>query len=266
MTAHSDSFSKERTDSKASATGDNAGISFSCPHCNQHLAADTDMAGLSLECPACGKALVVPTPREEAPTKKIRVLASTDNRPAGKGRKWRKIALVGIVVAAIVAIVFMANRYQGLPGERAAIASVLEQDRNIAARAPRCDNANDIDARIEYPKYIVAQIFLIDLSQCPDDFAQAYDNHRHAWKQMLDVYYEGKQYQLRLGVGCLLVLFNGTAGRNGDFLWGLDSEQMQIAQKWKAANNAIAETFDKVLETATKHGVKTAKYRNLASQ
>ncbi len=265
MTAHSDSFSKERTDSKAGATGDNSGITFSCPHCNQHLSADFDMAGMSLECPACGKALVVPSPREEA-TPKIRVLGSQkDQTTTRKGRKWRRVAIAILIIAAIVGVARVINR-SGLTGNKGAIASVLERDRSIAARAPRCNNPNDVDERIEHTKYIVAQMLLIDLSRCPDDFAQAYDNHRNAWKQMLNVYYEGKQYQLRLGVGCLLVLFNGTAGRNSDFLWGLDNEQLQIAQKWKAADNAIAETFDKVLETATKHGVKTAKYRNPAFQ
>ncbi len=223
------------------------------------------MAGLSLECPACGKTLVVPTLHEEA-TPKIRVLGSQkDQTTTKKGRKWQRVAIAILIIAAIIGVARVINR-SGLTENKGAIASVLEKDKSIAARAPRCDNPNDVDARIESLKFIVAQMFLIDLGQCPDDFAQAYDNHRHAWKQMLNVYYEGKQYQLRLGVGCLLVLFNGTAGRNGDFLWGLDSEQMQITQKWKAADNAIVETFDKVLETATKHGVKTAKYRNFASQ
>ena len=112
MAAYSNSFSEERPESNASATGDNSGISFSCPHCNQHLAADTDMAGLSLECPACGKALVVPTPREEA-TPKIRILASTDNRPAGRGRKWRKIALAMVIVAATAIVVGTAIHCSG---------------------------------------------------------------------------------------------------------------------------------------------------------
>jgi DNA-directed RNA polymerase subunit RPC12/RpoP len=39
-----------------------ADISFSCPHCNQHLEAPPEMAGTDLECPSCNKQITVPKP------------------------------------------------------------------------------------------------------------------------------------------------------------------------------------------------------------
>ncbi len=160
----------------------------------------------------------------------------------------------------------MAHRCNGLTEDNGTIAAVLEQDRQIAVEAPKCNDLNDVDSATKRTYFIVGQMYRMDLSNCPDDFAQAYDNHRKAWQELLEVFYDTKRYQLRLGAGCLLVLFNGTSGRNSDFLWELDGEQKQLVKRYQDANRGIAETFDKVLGTATKHGVKTAQYRNPAFQ
>ncbi len=101
MTTISEHFPGQQTGSEDAASGVNPGISFSCPHCGQHLSADYDMAGLSLACPTCGQSLVVPSLRKEASTTRLTPV-SPNIRTTGKGRKWRRLAFALLIVTVVI--------------------------------------------------------------------------------------------------------------------------------------------------------------------
>src|SRR5262249_51295814 len=56
-------------------------ISFSCPHCDQHVAVDKSGAGMTVNCPSCNQQIEIP--RSPAP--------KTDTRPSWSDLKKAKI-------------------------------------------------------------------------------------------------------------------------------------------------------------------------------
>ena len=144
-------------------------------------------------------------------------------------------------------------------GKKKAIESVLEQDHQISNRAPITSESSDINAWLKKYEFIVTEMRAIDLSACPDDFAQAFSYHCQAWVDNYRVIQDIKSYQGKdtFWNGFL----NGLNGRSEAYINELNADQARIQQKGEEANKAIYDTYDKVLEIASKYGVKTAKYR-----
>lgn len=167
-----------------------------------------------------------------------------------------------VVIAVLVAIVFLGFCIQGCSGSnpKKAIERVLEEDRRISDRAPALPSQpksiDDLDAYfdaiIKNVKFNVTEMGKIDLSACPDDFARAYRQHYKAWVDVSD-YTERVPADLASALGFWDLLFGGRR---------LKKKNAELEQEGKKLNEKVEETYDQVLEIASKYGVRTSKYRN----
>ena len=166
-----------------------------------------------------------------------------------------------IIIAVCIAIAFIGFCVKSCSSAstKKVIEYVLEEDHQIATRAPSASGSDSIDDWIRRYEYIATEMRKIDLSACPDDFAQAYSNHWKAWGDSYLVLKDIKAYQGKdtFWQGFL----NGLLGRGGDYVNELNAEQARITRKVEEADKAVHDTYDKVLEIASKHGVRTSKYR-----
>ena len=171
-----------------------------------------------------------------------------------------------IIVACVVVALFICFLSCSGHCYKKAIESVLKQDRQIPERAPKVNESSNIDDWLRHIEFIVKEMSAIDLSACPDDFAQAYYNHCKAWSDCYTVAQDLKSYiDNNTGwKGILKGFTNGFFFRGKKMLDELNEEEKRITQAGKNSETAVHDTYDKVLEIATKYGVKTAKYRSSA--
>lgn len=89
-------------------------LSFSCPHCEQHIAASAEQSGLSTQCPKCGGDIQVPNfGQEQMPAPQVR-----QKLPTGHQKKSGKRALIygaaGLLsILVILAVVLVINSRSG---------------------------------------------------------------------------------------------------------------------------------------------------------
>ena len=148
---------------------------------------------------------------------------------------------------------------------RQAIESVLEQDKKVFSRKSSIDKSTDIDEILDFCNAVISDLRGIDLSACPDDFATAYSKHRQAWCDRLDVYKDIKSYMKRYNstnatLEGLAIIF---LGKKSTYDEDARKEQVRIVDEEKKTGMAVDDTYYKVLEIASKYGVRTSKYLNL---
>ena len=140
-----------------------------------------------------------------------------------------------------------------------AIESVLVRNHKILADAPEFNNNSDIAEVIKHHEYITTKLNKIDLSLCPDDFARAFRKYCFAWSDRYQVFLDFKRMS---GPEAALTGFlMGLAGQGAEYVGHTVSESQSLFKKAEAADKALRDTYQEVLDIASKHGVNTSKYR-----
>ncbi|MBO4344708.1 MAG: hypothetical protein J5833_03060, partial [Victivallales bacterium] len=123
-----------------------------------------------------------------------------------------------------------------LISERAPKASLISAEGNIRETLDL-----DIDAWLIRCEFIVNEMQAIDLSGCPDDFAQAYRNHCGSWFIAWKV-------------------FNNMKDDNIIYYSIIHKYNARI-RKIRETDKAIHDTYNKLLELASQYRVQISRYQ-----
>lgn len=189
------------------------------------------------------------------------IIVSLDGESKKNNRRIISWIVASIIICFAVLSVFCIvknNLYQ--TRQREAIAMVLQEDKNISQNLPKREAT-------EVVSIVIRRMRAIDLSQCPNDFRDAYKQHIMAWEKAVPVL---RQFEEQNGAGNILKSFlvGLIAGFTDQFHLVLGNiienanASEELKQKAQKVDREIKDTFDEVLRIAKKYKIDISPYIN----
>ena len=153
------------------------------------------------------------------------------------------ISFVSIIIIICFTSIFIDGMSQG--SQSSAIINVMDQGNSV------CNNSST-------SYQVVNGLRLIDISNCPADFQQAYYEYINAWQMMANVEQQAEQYDVDFNSGGALIE-SMIRGYNGDPFGKLGEAiqaDTQLQKNYKQAQYQVGVTADNITTVARKHGVK----------